>query len=370
MSDNWQEEYRKLSEFVAANPQLKMTGSSVSIPEDAKAEFWKLFDETRRAFIKERFPSLISDAEILSRNYMKAIQDVKDLLGLDEISMSTGQHRFLCNPRDMLARLLFNHLFDLLKDKIGINAFEKKGLNDLEAFSVDVYQHAYSKWVLLSLVQLLEADEGLSVPLGNLGYKEIMRQMQDGARNAYSTGAEVSLQKLEIPSLERLKKIDLSPEGVNNLTLPDFIIHSAKINRYVAIKTEFNVATSIAANTGVQREWLPIESVLPLASDIILVYTAGAASDIALTADAEKIYKPDLILTCKGQKDWYHTKNINRINVCHNNLKPKLGTYIVSNEPVSEEVYKELEKGINILYVGLEQSRLEPVTSALEPVKK
>lgn len=46
-------------------------------------------------------------------------------------------------------------------------------------------------------------------------------------------------------------------------------------------------------------------------------------------------------------------------------LKPTLETYIVTKEPVPEQGYEELEEDIQILNVGFDQSKLEPIISVL-----
>ncbi len=401
MSDKWQEEYRKLSEFVAANPQVKITKSSVSIPEDAKAEFWKLFDETRRAFIKERFPSLISDAEILSRNYMQAAKDVKNLLGLDDISTTPGRNRFLCDPKDMLIRILHDNLFDLLKGKTDINAFEQKASGNLEVFFKDVYQHAYSQWVALSLVQLLQADKGLGAPRINLNYKAIMRKMRNTAQTDLPQEAnKAPLQTAETPRLKQLSKIEFAPQGMSDFTVPDFIIHSPRLNRYVAVKMEFTVSMHIAANASDHREWYPIETAALLGRDTILVYIADEPGDIALVADSKKVCRPDLILECRGLRKWYEKDGGKQIIRNFEALKPNLGTYVISRDTVPELVSKELastpvieaaipkensvcpavaepeaetpvqQAGIHIVINDLDQSMLQPVMDTFMQLKR
>ena len=375
MTNRWQKEYQKLREFVARNQRIEITKNAMTIPEDAKVEFWNIFNKTRMVFIEEGSPSLINDAEILSQNYKKAVQEVKSLLGLDDISTTPGRHRFLNNPKDMSARLLFDPLLDLLKGKLDINTFEEKQPGNLETFFREVYQFGYSQWVLLSLVQLLEADEGLCVPSRHPSYKTVMRELRDNTQNIFPAEIDTPRQEAEIPPLQRLIKIEFTSGGMSILTVPNFIIHSPKLNKYLSVRTEFNVAMSTAANTSVKREWYPIESVLPLDNDIILIYVASEPEDITLVADVKKISRPDLILECRTQKDWYQMGGLKRERIYHNRLKPNLGTYIISRESVPVQVYKELEteqssKGqgadIHILAVGFDQSKLEPIISKLE----
>ena len=65
-------------------------------------------------------------------------------------------------------------------------------------------------------------------------------------------------------------------------------------------------------------------------------------------------------MVCREQKDWYEKEELEKIKIYHNSLKPTLGTYIVSREPMPE--LKAVESGrivFHILTVGFDQSKLE-----------
>jgi hypothetical protein len=120
----------------------------------------------------------------------------------------------------------------------------------------------------------------------------------------------------------------------------------------------------------------------------------------------EKICVPELIIECMGKKEWAEKDGLEKVKLHHDILKPKLGTYIVSREPVPKEVVKDLVRGkfseeiprepspeqkqptrsepgaealdepeiqakdIHFLSVGFDQTQLTPIVEALLASKK
>ncbi len=355
MLNSWQEEYQRLTDFVARKPQVGIAESVVTIPRDVRPEFYRLFDTVRVAFIEEKLSDPFNEAATLSQNYLKAEQEVTELLGLDDILIATGLRRFLRDPRDGLIKGLFDPLFDLLKGKINAEAFEQGVSRNIEASFRDFYRLGYKKWLALSLVKLLEADRSLEVSVPSLYLGP-----QDGER-----GSSVSDEEHPVPPPKELKHLSFKHEQSSTLTVPDFIVHSAKINRYFALRSEFRAAAAVwtASNASEHREWYPLDCVVALRLGSTLIYVADNPEEISLVADAEKICRPELIIECREQKDWYEKEGLEKVKLHHDILKPRLGTYIVSREQVPD--VGQLGDSIHILTVGFDQSKLEPIISSL-----
>jgi hypothetical protein len=138
-----------------------------------------------------------------------------------------------------------------------------------------------------------------------------------------------------------LKKINYNrPQGPSVIN-PDIIFYSYKLNAYVALRLGCEPALTTASASSVSREWLPVEGILPLGFDVVLVYIADEATELALVADKEKIGCPDLIIHCKEQPTWYEKDGF-EITKLNSNLKPKLGTYIISQETEPEKIIEKL----------------------------
>ena len=395
MSNSWRQAYTDLKAFIAEHPEVEIKVNVVRIQENVRTEFYRLFDMVRVAFVDEKFPSLLDEAKSLSESYSKTELEVIEHVGLDGISMAADLREFLHNPKDRAIRELFNPLFDLLKGKVDTEIFEQKASRNAETTLRNLYRIGYEKWVMLSLVQLLESDKSFQVTLRQLDPREINRRTPTS--------------KEPVPPLKESKRLSFEHEPYSILTVPDFIVHSARVNKYVAIRSEFREAMWTASDASENREWYPLDSITTLElEDLILIYIAETPEEISLVADKERICRPDLIIECRGQNEWYEKEGLEEVKLHHGSLKPKLGTYVVSREPVPEQAYEELmpkhvskeskktsegltpevaltehtleqvseepmpelkpeeqQKIINIFTVGFDKSKLEPIVSRL-----
>lgn len=142
-----------------------------------------------------------------------------------------------------LIRGLFDPLFDLLKGKIDAEAFEQYASRDIEATFGDLYRLGYEKWVALSLVKLLEADKTFNVTPPKPEFGEVDDE-------------DVPIGREEaVPPPQEARNLSFEHERFYSFIVPDFIIHSTKINQYVAIRTELGKAVSTAQNVSEKREW-------------------------------------------------------------------------------------------------------------------
>ncbi len=379
MSGKWQDVYAGLHNFITSNPGIIIsnTGSSsvIAIPQEARNEFYRRFEAIRIAFLEENFPTLLREAEILGEHYTKAEQEVKALLKLDNIFLLGFLDGFLHNPKGELIKKLYNPLWEVLKGKMSFDAFEKRGIDDLAAIFEHCHRLGYAKWVALSLVKMLESDHIFSVtpPESKI----------DGHKQPRC---------LEIPAPPPKESMVLSFEhGPNDyppFITPHFIVHSAKLDRYVSFRTELQKAEYIALNLSDNQEWYRLESIkqdykLAMPNPSIIIYVADKLEELALIADKNVICRPDLIVECREPKDW-DDKNTPVATKFYDILNPRLGRYIVSLEPVPEQVSQELtpepaaqqlldgqgtkmeEKlAIHSLTIGLEQSKLETIIEVL-----
>lgn len=393
MSNGWREAYNRLTEYVAGNPKIEIGASVVSIPEDVRPEFYRLFNALRKAFMEEKFPALLSEGQALSNSYIKVEEEVTKALGVESISTPSSLHWFLRDPVDGLVRELFDPLFDLLKGKVDIQTFEERASRNIEASFGPLYRSGYEKWVMLSLVKLLEADKAFRVSLPEFSTEE------EGMMGATSTEEEV-------PAPQESKRLSFDHTREEQFTIPDLIAHSTKIERYVAIRTQLADALCKAKVVSEKREWYPVSSIKKEYGPVViwpdmLVNIGDRPEDIALIADTGRISRPDMIIECMEQKDWFKKEGLEKVKLHHDILKPKLGTFVASRELVPNQAYQELmpkqvsgdaileavnkepeelvleeepvpeEKpkkqraGINILVVGFDQSKLVPIINKM-----
>ena len=353
----WRQLYEKLTRFIAEHPEVEINETFVSIPGNVRPEFYRLFDKVRMAFLEERFPNLLDEARLLSDSYVKVEHEVVRVLKLEGISMSTKLHMFLHDPKNALMRELFDPLFHLLRGKIDVKTFEEEQSQNIENSFRNLYRAGYERWVALSLVKLLEADRNFSLSIPFPSIRKIVHALGS---------------KRPAPSPRESKVLSLEHEIPQVFIVPNFIVHSAKVDRYVAIGLEIGIGTAMwtASKVSERREWYPLKSIrekyslVDLKPDMIIC-ADERPEDVALIADSERICRPDLIIECMEQEDWYEKGDLERAKLHHNVLRPRLGTFIVSRKPVPEQVHEKLGDGIHLLTVGFDQSKLAPIINAL-----
>jgi hypothetical protein len=364
MSDGFRRAYEALTRFISDHSEIEIDESVTSIPGDVRAEFYNLFNTAREAFVEEKFPGRLAEAELLLEQYRMAEDRNAGLFPFEDASAATEIQRFLSDPKEALARELFDLLFDLLKGRENIDSFETKAAGVIKDIFPSVYQGAYEKWVRLSLVELLEPDQTLGVENRAVAPAERSRPafrapMADAPHPAESTGFFFSQPR------------DLI------FAVPDIIIHSPGLNRFVGIRTEFREGLYNAWYPSANREWRPISADLLklLGCGLTLIYVAEQAVDIALVADASRFCRPDLILWCVDSQSWSKNEAMEITARAEVLLQPAKGIYVIANHPwpeSAEPVENEQETSpmeqasqVRLLTVGYDQDKLTPIVEAL-----
>jgi len=214
-----------------------------------------------------------------------------------------------------------------------------------------LYQSGYEKWVSLSLIKLLEADELLQVILPELSLYD-----------AHKSGGII---KENMPDPEKADKIifEFAPNTACNIA--DWIVRSPKTGKYISSRSQFGEPFGIAANSSEKREWYPVESVQIPGEGILMMCQGGNAYEISLFSDAGKVCRSDMLLVCKPFEGWFEREEIDKIINCHKSLKPLLGTFVISMGSSPQVAPEAQVEGITLLPVGLDENRLQPVIEAL-----
>jgi hypothetical protein len=368
MSNSFRQAYEALTGFIAVHPEIEIGESVTSIPGEVRAEFYNLFNAARDSFVEEKYPEYLNGAGLLLEQYRKAEERNRRLFTLEETDMPTGTRRFLRDPKETLTRELFDPLFDLLKSRESIDSFEKRAAGIIEDLFPLVYRGAYEKWAMQSLVELLEADKTLGVEVRSTGLGEraklaLLAPMEDAPVPAESARFFFSQPRNLI------------------FSVPDLIVHSPKLNRFIGIRTEFSEGLYNAWYPSSNREWYPLDMDLQmlLTYGLTLVYMAERAEDIALVADASRFCRPDLILWCVDTQSLAQKEALEKMASVDGSLHPTKGIYIIANNPWPEPVEPsgneqqappvEQAAGVHILTVGYDQSQLMPIVEALAELR-
>jgi hypothetical protein len=351
MSQNWLEIHSTLSDFIEAHPEITIEHGQVRIPDDQRPEFYRRFDRLRMVFIQEKTPDIIQKAEELSRLYMQIENEVSGMLHLSKISMMPGLERFLHDPYGQLRRSLYDPLFDWLKGKTDAGRFESVAILNIRSAFASMYRHGYEKWVSMSLIKLLEADRLLHVVPPDCSMYE-----------AHKRGGVV---KERIAGPEESGSIAFEFTSDTSYNTADWIIHSSKTGKYVSSRCQFGNPFGVITNASENREWLPANSIPPLADGLLLLCQDDNSPDISLFGDANRVCRPEAALVCEPFEGWFEKEGMQKARCYHQNLRPSLGTFVISMGGIPQIKPEETPEGISLLEAGLNPEGLKPVIDTL-----
>jgi hypothetical protein len=352
MSQNWLVDYQGLIQFIGSHPEIKIEPASMVIPSEVRPEFYRLFDATRLAIVHDSVPELLFQAEILSRNYSTTEKSVRDRLELSDITLPNPLGWFLRDPAEGLMRELFDPLFDLLKGKVDIKSFQDDVSARLRKTGADLYGQGYDKWLALSLILLLDSDKSFQVAV------------RRPAEHREWTVIRANSSEEIVPEPRGSDKISFVHLPENIFNVPDFIVHSNRLDKYVSFRGGLSSAVAAAFRPSERREWLPIAEPLYSESNPLLVYLDDDLSSINLVADAKRICRPNLIilpansLSQQPQAGW-----LEQAAFWHDTLNPSSGTYIIGQH--LQATAANLPGGVRLLDSGFDVQELETIVEKL-----
>jgi hypothetical protein len=351
MSNNWQELYAELIDYIARHPEIKIWPNGTRIPDDVRPHFNRLFNTISKAFIEAEILPQLNEVQTLCNYYLEVEKQLITTLKIDEIVMESDLDGFLHGPIEQLSVILYNPLFDLLKGRMDIAQFKELSRDRLNIALKSFSQLGYEKWVVLSLVMLLEPDILLQVPLPRL-------TLSDFQRSGFSV-------KETIKAPEKSKRLLFRYPPNTSVLIPDLIIHSAKINKYIAVRSHVTRVFAPCFKVSSKREWQSFNSAEYLEDGMTMVYIDEKPEEISLIADATRICKPDFIIETKCEKDWYTLSELEKTRRRHDIFKPVLGTYVISLNTAEQQVEKEQMRDISMFNVGFSAAELNDMVEII-----
>jgi len=353
MLENWNQAYNRLTDFITNHSEIRIETSVTRIGEAVSKEFYQLFRVTNEAFINEQKSDLLKKAEVLSKNYLDVEEEIIRLLGIKRVNLLPRVENFLRNPREELVKELKNPLFNLLKGKIDITKYKDEALNNLVSYLDLLYQQGYETWIILTLMKLLQADKL---------YRVEADQFDDDELYIHGDYVEIPVQ-----SPKELTELSFRHYPTVGIVVADQIIHSVKNDHYVSFRLHVIEPKGKAPNKSKKVEWLPLpfDAIINLGSNIILVYTDKVLGELSLIADSQVIARPDLIIDCIGLTTSFNENSLANLKKYTKEFKPRLGTYLIFNQPILEGEYLKESNSINVNNALIQKNRQEKGSDAI-----
>jgi hypothetical protein len=337
MQRHWKQEFQTLNTFIASHPEMIIATSEVSIPEMLRDEFYRRFDDVRRALVDDRYPALPPEIDMLCENYRQIENEIKELLGLDDILMPIDLISFLRNPREGMLRAVYSRLFDLLQGKIPEEDFEKMAGEDLEVAAATLYRLGYERWSMLALIKLLDPDEAFFVDLDEED-KFVLRELKSicfGRQAHHAT-----------------------------MRIPEFVLHSRKLDKYVAVKAPLarEIASYVVSfRPPVRPRKRTGDTSAVMDPRVLFLYFLPTPKDIPLVGD---IYEgtrtsPDWIIEYMSGEELRDSASLDQVRQHIEAMNPKGGTCMIFVGPCPETEMEIIPDFIYTVSAGLDQSKLK-----------
>lgn len=340
--NDWKQEYESLNRFIADNPAIIVTPTEISIPRELREEFYLRFDKIRAALVDMHYPALPVDVEGLCSRFLQVEREVIDLLGLEGISMPVDLSTFLHTPRAGLARMLYNRVFDLLQGKMDADEFEKQCLHDLDASSAELFRLGYEWWAALTLVKHLEPDEAFRVDLD-----------QD-----YN------------PVPAELKEIAFGRQAHHpTIRIPEFVVHSKKLDRYVGIKmalTHEVEGYAVGLRPPVRPRKRTGDTSFALDSRVMFLSFLRDPAKIPVIADIyeRKLTSPDWIVEFITAHEYGDLAALEQVQRHVDAVRPVQGAYLVVINPASGDLAAPGEN-IRPVPAGFDDAQLGQIVASM-----
>jgi hypothetical protein len=339
----WKEEFESLTRFISENSQIVINTSEVSIPQNLREEFYSRFNRIRNALVETHYFALPVNVDALCRHYLQIEKEVIALLGIERISMPVDLHAFLHTPKQGLARMIYSRLFDLLQGKTTADVFEQQCIGELKTSSANLFRLGYEWWAGLIVIKLFEPDEAFFVDL-------------DPDNRPYLT---------------ELKEISFGRQAHHpTIRIPEFILHSQKLGRYVAVKMAIAQELeeyAVRFKPPVRPRKRTGDTSFALDSRVMLVSFMSSREEIPIIADIYErtLTSPDWMVECVTQTDMNDPDALEQVRLHANSLNPRLGMCLAVMDHESNGEFGDVAENIHPVNVGFDQSRLQSVVSAL-----
>jgi len=343
-STTWKNEYARLRGYIAAHAEIVLTKNEISIPQPLRDEFYRIFDDVRRAVAAEYMDTLPIGVRTLSERYIRIEKEAAGLLGVEEIGMPVDLRVFLHNPEEGLIRAVYNCLFGFIQGKIDEAEFERLAGESIAASVSELFRFGYERWVGLELIKLLEPEKTFFVDLDE-EYKPYLRELETVAFGRQS----------HHPTMR----------------IPEFVVRSRRFNSLVAVKMALAVEIDeylVQFKPPVRPKKRTGDTSFTMDSRVALLSFLENEKKIPVYAD---IYdgtrtSPDWLVEFADMNAPGGEEEIfGRIRRHMEILNPKFGCTLIA--PVDDFHSEMIPENVRLVSLGFDTTKLDAAMSILQP---
>jgi hypothetical protein len=344
MSDhNWKASYGELKDYIARHQNIEITHNSFYIPSDVRPGYYEHVEKIKEEFVRQFVESVLNEAKVLIEKWNEAERKVvHDNIVL--ISLGKELTEFLKDPEQLAKNMVVKPLMDLIKGVSTEDDFEHNTAELIHKNMAALYADGYAKWVTLEMINFFEQDQLWGTISED--YNESPERVE-----VNSTGTN----KEEVHSPMELHGLIFEKASMCSFLTPRVILHSAKYNRFIAIRTDPYKPLWWTDHRSQNQEWINYQQ------DIwqqygnydywpdTYIYVADDVRDIELTSDCMNLCRPHFNIEYSVNSDIIKSGKLGRIKRHSAISDPMNGTLIISNTPIKDseliEAYDNISAG-------------------------
>ncbi|NLE90271.1 MAG: hypothetical protein GX602_04985 [Dehalococcoidales bacterium] len=392
MQGEWRSAFQALENFIAQNPEITIRKGITLIPKELNEGFYTVFNQVRKAFIREKTPQILIQALEVSDKYKTEVAQLMPALEISEIKMPSKLDWMITDPLNGLIRPLRDPLFMLLKKELTLDDFEDEAARLVASYALPIIKMGYEKWLIMAIASLLKPDQALAIPYDEMRF--MCHELQPDEKKGFFDENVLEPQKLET--------LLLGHEGYDpSFMMSDIIVRESTHNRYIAFGADLTDCAWSAKNATTRREWITIrskglESRPRLEWPSMVLYIDNQPKTIGLISDFSRFLRPDIIIECMDDPEWYEKGEMDIVQRNYDSFKPIMGSFIVTKYPIPTQVAEALSsqkasaetaplvenepenqpasfaqpeevRNIRIVEVGFDKAALTPIIDILVP---
>ena len=202
----------------------------------------------------------------------------------------------------------------------------------------------------------------------------------------------------DVPNIVPAEAISFDTNRVIPFSVPKVIVHSEQLDAFIGIGVDLRDVHRKSSGYSKKAEWLSTDDLrakfgkINLWPDVCL-YAGETPEELRLEADYLSAARPDIVLDVMESADWYETGELEIVKRHHKAFKPRLGSFVICRADVpaaaaeelqaeqeveqslnahetatkhsATEVLKEPAPWIELLSVGYEAAKLEPIINSM-----
>jgi hypothetical protein len=276
----WEKALDDVRAFLAANPAISMSPTSLSVPRDLREEFYGLIAVTQRALAADVLgEGVIEDISSMARAAGEVRDAIVERSDLNAFHLPQELETLIADPAEALAKPAFGMVLDALQNDWDAEAVVARAVSELPHHASVLRRCAYEAWAYYGVVLALEP----------VHFKEVF------SRNTVDTETvatgEITVGR-QITSPERRM-----PEAVFECADGRVFAMKSEVAReldYYGVKIKRRRDMSLGGN-----------SVDQIAHRVLLLYRVKSLDEAPLVADRDhlKVLASDLMLEALQPED-------------------------------------------------------------------